>query len=106
MKHLPLAGLIFFGLSFSPAFAQSTPSVKQQLDTMVADVASVMTTLSSTVAGQTAELVRLQQDLAAEKAHSADLQRKLDAAAKPAEPEPAKPGVIEQLLGPAPTPNK
>lgn len=95
-----LAGLLFVA---TPAFAQSAPSVKQQLDTMVADVASVMTTLSSTVAGQTAELVRLQQDLAAEKAHSAALQKTLDAS-KPA--EPVKPGVIEQLLGPAPTPNK
>ena len=76
---------------------QPTPqTVKQQLDSMVADTTSAMTSMEAAILGLNQSVAQLQKHLAEEKTHSADLSAQLAVVTKDrddlkAAPKPAEP---------------
>jgi predicted nucleic acid-binding Zn-ribbon protein len=88
MKDLLMRHIVFATIALTPAmvFAQQPPSLRQQAAAVAGEINMSVASLSQTVVQLADENSRLTATLKTEQDKSKDLQAKLDAATKPAEP--------------------
>jgi uncharacterized protein YlxW (UPF0749 family) len=70
----------------APALAQQGPTLSDQLDLVTGSISRQATDLANAVRSDQATIAHLQQQVAALTTQRDDLQKKLDAAAKPGQP--------------------